>query len=89
PHVDQYLWKNNGNTTQKKTGCKSIYYKCSNSTAGCTVNKTVTEKETGGYVTKYRGEHLEGCIRLKKAQMAAQAAQAAAQNGHLSIQKEQ
>ena len=37
PHVDPYLWKNNGNTTQKKTGCKSIYYKCSNSPAGCTV----------------------------------------------------
>ncbi|KAG0356575.1 hypothetical protein BG005_004481 [Podila minutissima] len=77
PHIDPYLWKNNGNTIQKKTGCKSIYYKCSNSTAGCTVNKTVTEKEGGGYVTKYRGEHLDECIRLKKAQMAAQAAQAA------------
>ncbi|KAF9274367.1 hypothetical protein BGZ68_000734 [Mortierella alpina] len=89
PHVDPYLWKNNGNTTQKKTGCKSIYYKCSNSPAGCTVNKTVTEKEGGGYITKYRGEHLEDCIRLKKAQLAAQAAQAAAQNGHHSIQKEQ
>jgi hypothetical protein len=38
PHIDPYLWKNNGNTTQKKTGCKSIYYKCSNSTAGCTVS---------------------------------------------------
>ncbi|KAI7829429.1 hypothetical protein BC939DRAFT_441859 [Gamsiella multidivaricata] len=88
PHVDPYLWKNNGNTTQKKTGCKSIYYKCSNSTAGCTVNKTVTEKEGGGFVTKYRGEHLEDCIRLKKAQLAAQAAQAAA-NGHHSIHKEQ
>ncbi|KAF9907607.1 hypothetical protein BX616_000378 [Lobosporangium transversale] len=92
PHVDPYLWKNNGNTTQKKTGCKSIYYKCSNSTAGCTVNKTVTEKEGGGFVTKYRGEHLEDCIKLKKAQLAAQAAQvaqAAAQNGHHSFKKEQ
>ncbi|KAF9204794.1 hypothetical protein BGZ49_004846 [Haplosporangium sp. Z 27] len=89
PHVDPYLWKNNGNTTQKKTGCKSIYYKCSNSPAGCTVNKTVTEKEGGGYLTKYRGEHLEDCIRLKKAQQAAQAAQAAAQSGQLSLQKEQ
>ncbi|KAI9236550.1 MAG: hypothetical protein BYD32DRAFT_418582 [Podila humilis] len=79
PHIDPYLWKNNGNTIQKKTGCKSIYYKCSNSTAGCTVNKTVTEKEGGGYVTKYRGEHLEECIRLKKAQMATQAAAQAAQ----------
>ncbi|KAG0257061.1 hypothetical protein BGZ95_005333, partial [Linnemannia exigua] len=36
PHIDQFLWKNNGNTTQKKTGCKSIYYKCSNSANGCT-----------------------------------------------------
>ncbi|KAF9946392.1 hypothetical protein BGZ72_000371 [Mortierella alpina] len=77
PLVDQYLWKNNGNTTQKKTGCKSIYYKCSNSAGGCTVNKTVTEKEGGGYVTKYRGEHLDDCIKFKRAQMAAQAAQAA------------
>ncbi|KAG0219584.1 hypothetical protein BGX33_002131 [Mortierella sp. NVP41] len=80
PHVDQFLWKNNGNTTQKKTGCKSIYYKCSNSAGGCTVNKTVTEKEGGGYVTKYRGEHLEDCIKLKRAQQAAQAAQQAAQH---------
>lgn len=31
PYQDNYFWKNNGNTTQKKTGCKSIYYKCSNS----------------------------------------------------------
>ena len=31
PYQDDYFWKNNGNTTQKKTGCKSIYYKCSNS----------------------------------------------------------
>jgi len=37
-HVDQYLWKNNGNTIQKKTKCKSIYYKCSNSGGGCTVS---------------------------------------------------
>ncbi|KAG0251737.1 hypothetical protein BG011_007417 [Mortierella polycephala] len=87
PHVDQYLWKNNGNTTQKKTGCKSIYYKCSNSAGGCTVNKTVTEKEGGGYVTKYRGEHLEECIKIRRAQLAAQAAQAA-QNAY-SLQKEQ
>ncbi|KAF9368157.1 hypothetical protein CPB97_004913 [Podila verticillata] len=85
PHIDPYLWKNNGNTIQKKTGCKSIYYKCSNSTAGCTVNKTVTEKEGGGYVTKYRGEHLEECIRLKKAQMATQAAAQAAQAAQTSL----
>lgn len=31
PYQDSYFWKNNGNTTQRKTGCKSIYYKCSNS----------------------------------------------------------
>ncbi|CEP19573.1 hypothetical protein [Parasitella parasitica] len=31
PYIDNYFWKNNGNTVQKKTGCKSIYYKCSNS----------------------------------------------------------
>ncbi|KAG0084462.1 hypothetical protein BGZ93_001233, partial [Podila epicladia] len=35
-HNDYYVWKNNGNTIQKKTGCKSIYFKCSNSAAGCT-----------------------------------------------------
>lgn len=32
PYVDGYFWKNNGNTVQKKTGNKSVYYKCSNST---------------------------------------------------------
>ncbi|CAO3609795.1 unnamed protein product [Cunninghamella blakesleeana] len=31
PYMDNYFWRNNGNTTQKKTGCRSIYYKCSNS----------------------------------------------------------
>ncbi|KAF9405435.1 hypothetical protein BGZ94_003541 [Podila epigama] len=72
PHIDYYVWKNNGNTVQKKTGCKSIYFKCSNSAAGCTVNKTVTEKEGGGYLTKYRGEHLDECVKMQRAQMAAQ-----------------
>ncbi|KAF9336657.1 hypothetical protein BG006_007856 [Podila minutissima] len=67
PHIDYYVWKNNGNTVQKKTGCKSIYFKCSNSAAGCT---TVTEKEGGGYLTKYRGEHLEDCMKMQRAQMA-------------------
>ncbi|KAG0012698.1 hypothetical protein BGZ82_002451 [Podila clonocystis] len=70
PHIDYYVWKNNGNTVQKKTGCKSVYFKCSNSAAGCTVNKTVTEKEGGGYLTKYRGEHLEDCMKMQRAQMA-------------------
>jgi hypothetical protein len=36
PYVDGYFWKNNGNTVQKKTGNKSVYYKCSNS------NKVIT-----------------------------------------------
>lgn len=31
PYMDGFFWKNNGNTVQKKTGNKSIYYKCSNS----------------------------------------------------------
>lgn len=31
PYLDGYSWKNNGNTVQKKTGNKSVYYKCSNS----------------------------------------------------------
>lgn len=31
PYIDGYFWKNNGNTIQKKTGNKSVYYKCSNS----------------------------------------------------------
>ncbi|KAG0745175.1 hypothetical protein G6F62_007975 [Rhizopus arrhizus] len=32
PYSDDYLWKNNGNTVHKKSGLKSIYYKCSNGT---------------------------------------------------------
>ncbi|KAK3806695.1 MAG: hypothetical protein J3Q66DRAFT_358236 [Benniella sp.] len=72
PYQDNYLWKNNGNTTQKKTGCKSIYYKCSNSAGGCTVNKTVTAKEGGGYTTKYRGEHREDCKKQMRPQLSAQ-----------------
>ena len=35
PYVDGYFWKNNGNTVQKKTGNKSVYYKCSNSNKVC------------------------------------------------------
>ena len=65
PYVDEYLWKNNGNTTQRKTGNKSVYYKCSNSNKGCPVNKTVTEKE-GGWLIKYRGHHLEECGKIKR-----------------------
>ncbi|CAB4432196.1 unnamed protein product [Rhizophagus irregularis] len=65
PYVDDYLWKNNGNTTQRKTGNKSVYFKCSNSNKGCPVNKTVTEKD-GGWIIKYRGCHLDGCGKIKR-----------------------
>lgn len=66
PYYDDYLWKNNGNTVHKKTGYKSIYYKCSNSSKGCPVNKTVTFKENGEYLIKYRGQHLVECNRIKR-----------------------
>ncbi|CAG8497061.1 11418_t:CDS:2 [Funneliformis caledonium] len=65
PFKDEYLWKNNGNTTQRKTGNKSVYFKCSNSNKGCPVNKTVTEKE-GGWIIKYRGHHLDVCGKIKR-----------------------
>ncbi|KAG1054764.1 hypothetical protein G6F43_003230 [Rhizopus delemar] len=66
PYNDGFFWKNNGNTIQKKTGNKSIYYKCSNSTKGCPVNKTVTAKENGEYLIKYRGEHLPDCGKVQR-----------------------
>ncbi|KAI8637398.1 hypothetical protein BD408DRAFT_424603 [Parasitella parasitica] len=66
PYVDNYFWKNNGNTVQKKTGCKSIYYKCSNSNKGCSVNKTVTARPNGEYLIKYRGCHLQECGRVER-----------------------
>ncbi|KAI8877624.1 hypothetical protein K501DRAFT_288284 [Backusella circina FSU 941] len=66
PYVDNYFWKNNGNTIQKKTGCKSVYYKCSNSNKGCSVNKTVTERPNGEYIIKYRGSHLSECGRVER-----------------------
>ncbi|KAI7848573.1 hypothetical protein BDC45DRAFT_574722 [Circinella umbellata] len=66
PYNDDYLWKNNGNTVHKKSGYRSIYYKCSNSGKGCPVNKTVTFKEHGNYLIKYRGEHLDECNRIKR-----------------------
>ncbi|KAI9252986.1 hypothetical protein BDA99DRAFT_540975 [Phascolomyces articulosus] len=66
PYNDDYLWKNNGNTVHKKSGFRSIYYKCSNSAKGCPVNKTVTFKEHGNYLIKYRGEHLDECNRIKR-----------------------
>ncbi|KAI8646878.1 hypothetical protein BD408DRAFT_409363 [Parasitella parasitica] len=66
PYVDGYFWKNNGNTVQKKTGNKSVYYKCSNSNKGCPVNKTVTWKDHGEYLIKYRGEHLVDCNKVQR-----------------------
>ncbi|KAL7312984.1 hypothetical protein PS15m_008687 [Mucor circinelloides] len=66
PYNDDYLWKNNGNTVHKKTGFKSIYYKCSNSAKGCPVNKTVTFKDNGEHLIKYRGQHLPECNRIKR-----------------------
>ncbi|CEP07963.1 hypothetical protein [Parasitella parasitica] len=66
PYNDDYLWKNNGNTVHKKTGFKSIYYKCSNGAKGCPVNKTVTFKDNGEYLIKYRGQHLSECSRIKR-----------------------
>ncbi|KAI8342566.1 hypothetical protein BC941DRAFT_413141 [Chlamydoabsidia padenii] len=66
PYLDRYFWRNNGNTTQKKTGCRSIYYKCSNSNKGCKVNKTVTAKQNGEYLIKYRGAHLPECGMVER-----------------------
>ncbi|KAI9007537.1 hypothetical protein CLU79DRAFT_777973 [Phycomyces nitens] len=66
PYLDNFFWKNNGNTTQKKTGCKSVYYKCSNSNKGCPVNKTVTGRPNGEYLIKYRGRHLLECGRVER-----------------------
>ncbi|KAJ8653089.1 hypothetical protein O0I10_011230 [Lichtheimia ornata] len=66
PYADGYFWKNNGNTIQKKTGNKSVYYKCSNSAKGCPVNKTVTWKGNGEYLIKYRGEHLPDCGHVQR-----------------------
>ncbi|KAI8367655.1 uncharacterized protein BYT42DRAFT_587002 [Radiomyces spectabilis] len=66
PYNDNHFWKNNGNTIQKKTGCKSVYYKCTNSTKGCPVNKTVTAKPTGEYLIKYRGDHLPECGHVER-----------------------
>ncbi|GAA5800602.1 hypothetical protein EDC94DRAFT_583248 [Helicostylum pulchrum] len=66
PYIDGFFWKNNGNTVQKKTGNKSVYYKCSNSSKGCPVNKTVTWKENGEFLIKYRGEHLAECGNVQR-----------------------
>ncbi|ORX59573.1 hypothetical protein DM01DRAFT_1381137 [Hesseltinella vesiculosa] len=61
PYEDGYSWKNNGNTIHKNTGQRSIYYKCSNGNRGCPVNKTVTFRDNGEYLIKYRGKHLDCC----------------------------
>ncbi|KAI7904916.1 uncharacterized protein BX663DRAFT_501025 [Cokeromyces recurvatus] len=66
PYNDDYLWKNNGNTIHKKTGFKSIYYKCSNNAKGCPANKTVTFRDNGEYLIKYRGHHFSECNRIKR-----------------------
>ncbi|CAO3625991.1 unnamed protein product [Cunninghamella echinulata] len=65
PYNDNYQWKNNGNTIHRKNGQKSIYYKCSNSTKNCPVNKTVVFKDNGEYLIKYRGEHLPDCRMIE------------------------
>ncbi|KAI9286450.1 hypothetical protein BC943DRAFT_291284 [Umbelopsis sp. AD052] len=65
PYLDDYFWKNNGNTTHK-SGRRSVYYKCSNSGKGCPVNKTVTCRENGEYLIKYRGQHLVDCGRVQR-----------------------
>ncbi|KAI8369809.1 hypothetical protein EDC96DRAFT_503461 [Choanephora cucurbitarum] len=65
PYDDHYFWKNNGNTVQKKTGCKSVYYKCANSCKGCPVNKTVIEQPDGSYLIKYRGDHIPECTKVE------------------------
>ncbi|CAO3690997.1 unnamed protein product [Rhizopus stolonifer] len=64
PLNDGFFWKNNGNTLQKKTGCKSTYYKCANK--GCTVNKTIIEQSCGRFTIKYRGEHVLDCIKVER-----------------------
>ncbi|CAO3609546.1 unnamed protein product [Cunninghamella blakesleeana] len=65
PYNDNYQWKNNGNTIHRKNGQKSIYYKCSNSSKSCPVNKTVVFKDNEEYLIKYRGEHLPDCRMIE------------------------
>lgn len=33
---------------------------------GCPVNKTVTFRENGEYLIKYRGNHLNDCNKIKR-----------------------
>ncbi|ORX89393.1 hypothetical protein K493DRAFT_318726 [Basidiobolus meristosporus CBS 931.73] len=66
PYLDNYVWLNNGNTIQKKTGLRSTYYKCANWHKGCSVNKTVSSQGDGAYIIKYRGEHLPECRMAAK-----------------------
>ncbi|KAI9249973.1 hypothetical protein EDC94DRAFT_623612 [Helicostylum pulchrum] len=65
PYDDGHFWKNNGNTVQKKTGCKSVYYKCANSCKGCPVNKTVVEQLDRSFMIKYRGDHIIDCSQVE------------------------
>ncbi|KAI8082943.1 uncharacterized protein BX664DRAFT_361224 [Halteromyces radiatus] len=65
-YKDDYLWKNNGNTIQRKTGYKSTYYKCSNASKGCPVNKTILfQSSSGDCIIKYRGHHLPFCGKVE------------------------
>lgn len=43
PYNDQHEWKNNGNTVNKNSGKRSIYYKCVNSRSVGNVNKQACE----------------------------------------------
>lgn len=43
PYNDQHEWKNNGNTVNKNSGKRSIYYKCVNSRSVGNINKQVCE----------------------------------------------
>lgn len=61
PYQDNYFWKNNGNTTQKKTGCKSIYYKCSNSNKVMMMDIYV-ERDRIGTLLYLAGYDLHICI---------------------------
>ncbi|PHZ10040.1 uncharacterized protein RHIMIDRAFT_41928 [Rhizopus microsporus ATCC 52813] len=63
PFDDGFFWKTNGNTLQKRTGLKSIYFKCASK--DCPVNKTVIEQENGKYMIKYRGQHVSGCNKIE------------------------
>lgn len=70
-YQDAYLWKNNGNTTQRKTGWKSTYYKCANKVrkkkktrrafSGCQVTQCsligLSGEQDGPYICPGRYHH--------------------------------